>query len=362
MACVTRRRGKLVMDFRDNAGRRRVVVLPRGMTRKEGKIELGKILKKLEQNSFRPNREIPHFNKLAEEWLNLKRIDLRRGSYRQYKGHIDNHLVPYMGKLKADSITYPIIEGFKAHCRERGVSVPTIAKILTTLGTILTYAVRCRYCDSNPVRDVEKPRKTREDHIEIRPFSPSEIRDILANTPNNKYRMMFLFAALTGLRQGEIFALRWSDIDWQQSQVQVRRTFNHGEFYSPKSAASSRKVDISPTLRRQLKEWRIASEYSKDSDLVFPSSAGTPLSPANVTSRHFKPALQRAGIEYRKFHTFRHTFASLLLEQGENIRYISGQLGHSSTSLTLDTYSHLISNTNQDAAVRLSERVLGDSH
>lgn len=361
MACVTKRRDRLVLDFRDQIGRRRVITLPRGMTRQEGKIELAKHLKKVKKGIFRPSREIPKFEKVAEDWLNLKRVDLRYGSYKQYRGHVRNHLVPFLGSKRIDAISFPAIEMFKAHCRENGVSVATIKKILTTLGTIMVYAVRCRYVDHNPVRDVEKPRKTSEDHNEIQPFSPMEIRAILDATEHRKYRMLFLFAALTGLRQGELFALKWGDIDWNHSQVHVRRTYNHGEFYKPKSKAGNRKVDLSPILLRQLKEWRVASEYSKESGLVFPTDAGTPLNHGNVLRRHYYKALKRAGVEYRKFHTFRHTFASLLLEQGENIRYISGQLGHSSTSLTLDVYSHLISNTNQEAAMRLSERVLGDS-
>jgi len=361
MAKVAWRRGRFVLDFRDQTGKRRWVTMPKGITRQEAKIKLGKMLKQVEKETFRPSREIPKFEKVAEDWLTIKKVDLRYGSYKQYRGHIRNHLVPFLGRLRVDTVTYPAIERFKSHCRETDVSVATIKKILTTLGTIMVYAVRCRYIDHNTVREVEQPRKTSEDHSEIQPFSPEEIRAILDATPQRKYRMLFLFAALTGLRQGELFALKWGDVNWQDSQVHVKRTYNHGEFYQPKSKAGNRKVDLSPALLHELKEWRVASKYSKGTDLVFPTDVGTPLNHGNVLRRHYNPALEKAGVPHRKFHTFRHTFASLLLEQGENIRYISGQLGHSSTSLTLDVYSHLISSSNQEAATRLSDRVLGDS-
>ena len=142
--------------------------------------------------------------------------------------------------------------------------------------------------------------------------------------------------------------------------MKVRRTYNYGEFYPPKSKAGNRNVDLSAGLLAQLREWRVASKYSQGGDLVFPTEAGTPLNKGNMLMRHYYKALKVAGIPFRNFHTLRHTFASLLLEQGENIKYISNQLGHSSTSMTLDVYSHLISDSNPQAAERLSNRILGD--
>lgn len=167
---------------------------------------------------------------------------------------------------------------------------------------------------------------------------------------------MFKLAIMSGARQGELIGLKWSDVDWTNRQIHIQRTFNNQAWYDPKTPTSDRKIDLGPSMIADLKEWKLACP-SNDLDLVFPNEALMPINHNNMVKRYFEPALKDAGIERIRFHDLRHTYASLLIDQGENIKYIQSQLGHSTPSVTLNIYAHLINNVNQDAACRLENMV-----
>jgi integrase len=138
----------------------------------------------------------------------------------------------------------------------------------------------------------------------------------------------------------------------------VRRTYNHGRFYEPKTKTSRRKIDLAPELIGRLKEWKMACPHG-ELNLVFPTEVGTPESADNMRKRRFFPALRRAGLPQIRFHDLRHTYASLLIDQGEHPKYIQTQMGHSSIKVTMDVYGHLMNTVNREAASRLGSIVLG---
>ena len=125
----------------------------------------------------------------------------------------------------------------------------------------------------------------------------------------------------------------------------------------PKSKASRRKIDLAPELIHELKKWRLACPKG-ELDLFFPTEEGTPENAANLLYRRFFPALRRAGLPWMRFHNLRHTYASLLIAQGEHPKYIQSQLGHSSINVTMDIYGHLLETMNQKAASCLGRTVL----
>jgi len=168
--------------------------------------------------------------------------------------------------------------------------------------------------------------------------------------------VLFQLAILSGARQGELLGLKWSDVDWGNGQIRINRTYNNGEWYQPKSKASKRAIDLGPSMMLELKRWRMRCPLN-ELDLVFPSQNNGPVNHSVLLRRHFWPALKASELPKIRFHDLRHTFASLLIDQGENIKYIQSQLGHSSPTLTLDTYSHLLKPTNQKAARRLEGTV-----
>jgi len=243
----------------------------------------------------------------------------------------------------------------------RPIATATLRKILITLGSILSHAVRMRYIDFNPAREIEKPkgRGLKKEQGEMVILGPEEIRALLNGAATPKDHALLMTAILTGARQGEILGLQWGDIDYLNSQILIRRTYNHGKFMEPKTETSKRNIDIGPDLVRELKKWKLACPKGEH-DLVFPSEDGTPWAAQNMVKRTFWPALRRAKLPMIKFHSLRHSYASLLIEQGENPKYIQNQMGHHSINVTMDIYGHLFRNVNQEAASKLGRKVLGE--
>ena len=168
--------------------------------------------------------------------------------------------------------------------------------------------------------------------------------------------MLFYLAVMSGARQGVLIGLKWSDVLWESRQLHIQRTFNHGAFYMPKSKASVRKIDMGPAMMTTLKRWRLACPPN-ELDLVFPGIDGKPLGHSYMLRVHFHPALTRAELPRIRFHDLRHTYASLLIDQGETVVYIQKQLGHSQPTETLNIYSHLIEIHRPEAAAKLEDAV-----
>jgi integrase len=336
------------------------LTLPKGTTRNEANQKLGEIEKKVAGGIEVASKKPPRFSEVAHKWLASKEPNIRDSTYAMYEGYLRNHLKPYFGNLKITQISFSVIDEFKTQSLENGVTPVTLRKILVNLGAILSYAVKMKYIDFNPARDVEKPKgkSLSDEEGEMVILKPEEIRTLLDAAADQRDRVLFMAAVLTGARQGELLGLKWGDIDWRNSQIHIRRTYNHGHFYEPKSKTSRRKIDVAPELLSELKKWKLRCPPGKD-DLVFPTGKGTPENATNMRNRQFFPALRRAGLPQIGFHTLRHTYASLLIDQGENIKYIQTQLGHSSINLTVDTYGHLLKDVNREAASRLGKVVLG---
>lgn len=167
---------------------------------------------------------------------------------------------------------------------------------------------------------------------------------------NPRYRLMFEFLASTGLRVGELCALQWRhvDLDGESPSVRVRRQVYRGRVQPPKRN-SRRDLPLALEMADALRAFRATSKFASDTDLVFPNRSGGALHQSNVSSRYLKPAMTEAGAEWAGFHTFRHTCASMLFDQGRNILQVSKWLGHHSPDFTLRTYVHLMDNGKGEA-------------
>jgi integrase len=383
MACIVKRRGRYVIDCYDQHGKRYRKALKAGITKDKARKALREIEDRISRRTFMPDKKTPLFAEVSKKWLDHKKQYLRETTWEVYEFNVTTHLKEIDG-LRISEITTVDIERFISRLQNKfrstrkrrkagevqkevqavkegkKIALGTVRKVITILGQIMAYAVRHRMIDFNPVRDAERPRhQGREDQEaekKIAILTPVQIRAFLDKVEDQKYRTLFLTAIMTGARQGEVLGFKWSDVDFQKKQLQVSRTYNHGRFFTPKTKGSARRIDIAPMLLKELAGWKLKSGGTDD-DLIFPNEAGEPLNYSNMVQRYFLKGLRDAEIPRVRFHDLRHTYASLLLSQGENIKYIQTQLGHSTPTVTLNIYSHLMKDSNQEAACRLESTI-----
>jgi integrase len=365
MACVTRKKrypGRWCIDFYDQDGKRRLKVLKDGTTKKQAKNLLRDMEDQIGKGTWLPAKKIPTFSQVAQDWIEHKKSYLRQTSWDCYEGHTRKHFKDFADQ-KITDLTTAIMEKWIRDRQEEGMHILTLRKVLVTLNQIMKYAVRHRYVDYNPLTNAERPRRrgrVEDAEEKIRVLSRKQIRGLLANTEHRMFRVMFRLAIFSGVRQGELIGLKWSDIDWKNSQIFVQRTYTKGQFFATKTKKSRRKIDIGPEMVREIKKWRLACPSNK-LDLLFPNDAGEPVNYSNMMQRHYFPALAATCAPLIRFHDLRHTYASIQLDRGMSVKYVQSQLGHSSPTVTWNVYAHRMKKVNQEAACGLENDILGDN-
>jgi integrase len=232
---------------------------------------------------------------------------------------------------------------------------------------MLRDALRLGLVQRNVCDLVDAPRMK---HHEMMVFTPDEARRFLETVRSHRLEALYVLALSTGMRQGELLALKWRDVDTEGSVVQVRTTLKYvkGQYIiaETKTKRSRRKIRLTPlaceALRRhrarQLEERLSLGSAWQESGLAFPNKVGKPFLAASFNRVHFLPLVRKAGLPLIRFHDLRHTAATLLLLQGVHVKVVSEMLGHSSVSITLDRYSHVLPDMQQDA-MQAMQRVLG---
>ena len=357
MAKVAKRRGRYILDYYDHEGKRKWQTMPKGTTQKAAKKQLREIEDQLSKGNYIPTIKIPTFNETALEWLELKKLKLRASTWAVYEGHTRNHFKEFNG-LKINRITIKMVDQYIIDRQTRGMNISTLRKVLVSLRQVFTLAIKRGYCHNNPMDYADMPQSQgtqRENSIKI--LNKNEISSLLNAVTVQKYQVLFSLAIFSGARQGELLGLKWPDINWKDMQIHIQRTFNNQRFYDTKTKSSNRRIDIGQSMLKKLKKWKLACPPGK-LDLIFPTAVGNPMNHSNMVNRYFNPGLKSAGIGKIRFHDLRHTYASLLLDQGENIKYIQTQLGHSNPTVTLNVYAHLMEKTNPRAAKKLEDTIL----
>lgn len=209
---------------------------------------------------------------------------------------------------------------------------------------------------------VPKPKKLFRpvDEKEMDFLRPNEVRQLLdAFGDDHEMRAFFATAILTGMRVGEQTALMWTAIDFDRRIIKVRQAFSRKQFLTPKSKKSRRDISIDRNLVLLLREHQL--RCGSRSEFVFSTSTGSPLDAANLLKRELRPALKRAGLRPIRTHDLRHTFASIMLNTAHcNLKFLQSQLGHSSITVTIDRYGHLMPEKHNDTVDLVGEMVLGE--
>ena len=232
------------------------------------------------------------------------------------------------------------------------VSGPTLRGVRATISTVLQSAVERGYVHQNPAHGI-RLRDTRG-KAERRYYTPAVIQKLLPEL-SEPCRTVVTVAVLTGLRIGEILALRWKRVDMLRDTIEVTETFSDGQFGSPKTRSSRRVIPVSESLRKILEAHRSRSIQKDSEDLVFTTPTGTPLSSKNLYNRVLAPACDRIKEPRVSWHSFRHAHATLLAESGESMKTAQALLGHSDLETTLNVYTHALPTSQRRAVERVSE-------
>lgn len=340
-----------------------------------------------EQTSLRTDgiilgRENPTISEYADIWLE----DSVRGAssirtYKFYKSVVKCHIKPGIGGVKIKDLTPRRIQYLYATERDAGLSVATRRHTHTTLKKMLSEATQFKDIPSNPAAYVKPPKATvvvasagasaggQERGGNFKPFTEDELRRIVAATVDNRMCAIYTFAPVSGLRQQELLALTWSDLDLPlhgRGRVKVDKALvevEHGFAVGPtKNRRSRRSVgfpeNVVAVMRRHRKlqsEEKLKSKRWEEHGLVFPNTVGTHLNRHRLY-RYFAKARESSGVDKRhQFRDFRHTFATLMFDRGAHPKVVQEMMGHSSIKITMDTYSHYIPGMDDGAGEMLGD-------
>lgn len=340
--------------WRDSVGKQHAKSI--GTRKKEAEAYVARMQVQVTDGTFRDIQKIT-FPQFAEQWIrDYAAVQVKPSTFARYQDIIRVSLIPFFGDVGLSSITTSQVQHYVATGLETGKAPATVQKGLVLLKGMLKRAVEWDYLKINPALPVKAPKIP---HAEMDFLTPGEIRAFL-NATDEKWKPFFFTAIFTGMRLGELLALQWSDIDWNSGAICVRRSVWGGKFQEPKSKNSIRRIGMSPTLIGILKDYSETPPESAD-ELVFCTDEGKLLIETNIRNRVFAPTLKRAGLRKIRLHDLRHTYASLLINQGENLKYVQQQLGHASITTTVDRYGHLMPDAHRNASARLDESVFGEN-
>jgi integrase len=283
-------------------------------------------------------------------WLeDAVKPNVRPRTYLSYSQLVRLHLRPSLGRVQLAQLAPHDVQAFLNQKGAAGLSPRTVQYIRAVLRRALGQALKWGLVVRNVATLVDPPRVERH---EVEPLTTEQAMALLAAARGNRLEALYSVALAIGLRQGEALGLRWVDIDLDAGTLRVRKQLQRIDgtlqLTEPKTDRSRRLIVLPAfavdSLRehrlRQLQERLLAGTRWQDHGLVFPSTIGTPLEPRNLL-RQFHAMLGRAGLQRCRFQDLRHTCATLLLIQGEDLRVVMDVLGHSQISLTANTYQHV---------------------
>jgi integrase len=293
----------------------------------------------------------------------------RPRSYDSFEIIVRRHIVPEVGRARLEKLTPQQVQELVDRKLKSGLAPQTVVHIRMVLRAALNQAMKWSLIARNPAALVDPPRIPRN---EIRPLSAEEARRFLETAKSKRFEALYTLALYSGLRRGEILGLRWCDVDLEARAIRVNQAIQRvgGKLQAAetKTERSRRTLalpaSVDAALRRhrarQAQERLIAGPVWQDTGLVFTSRIGTPVEPRNL-HRDFVRVLAIAKVTRIRFHDLRHSTASLLLAQGVPLRTIMEQLGHSSISLTANTYAHVMPAAMRDAADKVEELLVGNA-
>lgn len=317
---------------------------------------------------------LPNIIAYAQKFIdNYAKVACKENTWRGYQIILDKHLKPYWQGKRLDQVTRADVKKLLLAKQREGFAPSTVENIKAFISGLFTHAYEDELLDKNPALKLGRFIQKQDHRRNITPLTPDQVRTFLTAAQEHypdQYPLL-LCAFRTGMRLGEVLGLSWDTIDFVGNRIEVRRTYSHSHFDTPKSH-KSRTIDMSNQLRTALLAHRSRLTQQFDGhlpyceaptprgniehiQLVFPSDTGGPTDGDNFRKRVFYKLLELADMPRFRFHDIRHTFASLLLQNAESLHYVKEQMGHASIQTTVDVYGHLVPGSNRNAVNRLDD-------
>ena len=304
---------------------------------------------------------VPLFQTYSMDWLERYVKPLRREStYQRYNVALRKHVYPTLGQRPISEITRGEVRNLLLKCKEKGLSWGSVCIVRDVISGPLGYAVDEELIPSNPVTGITKRlslNKVQQDPLDPLNREEAELFLAVCQDHSPEYHAFFLCALRTGMRLGELLGLQWGDIDWHGKFIRVSRSYKVGRINATKNGrirrvdASDQLLEALGVLHRERKREALRAGRGEPVEFVFHRD-GKPIE-QNYIRRVFKRTLRKSGLREIRLHDLRHTYASLLLSDGQSPVYVKEQLGHSSIQITVDVYGHLIPSSNREAVNRL---------
>ncbi|MFL5628161.1 MAG: tyrosine-type recombinase/integrase [Ktedonobacteraceae bacterium] len=329
-----------------------------GKTKKEVLDHIKKALREQEQGALVPASK-QTVKQFLEYWLEeVHKQKIKQSSYIKYRKALNYHILPALGHIHLQKLTAEHIDTFYAKLLKQGKSPKSIKDIHGIVHVALQYAVKRKRLSKNVANDIDLPRMERySSHV----LDKDQARRLLEVAKGSRLETLLIVALATGMRRGELLALRWSDVHFDIRSLHVQRTVdrvkNVGYVESEPKTKRSRRTIMLPQfvidalMRHRMQQVEVSLQAENlwvDRDLVFCNMVGDFLYPDNV-SADFKKLVGKAGLPPMRFHDLRHSAATILLAMGVHPKVVQEILGHTQISITMDVYSHMLPSMQREA-------------
>jgi integrase len=318
--------------------------------------ERDKFAYELKNHPAQPESQRITLRALSAEWFTdldelVAADELRPRTVSSYKSGIKLHVLPQWGSRHASSITADDLVAWHQQQRVAGAAAWSIRARWMALRGLLGHAARKRYISSNPCDILTRRERPKPGRPRARYLSELEIASVLEHSSGDA-RTINALLIFSGARASELLGLTWQDIDFNQQLIRIRAQMSRKGRRRPlKTDFGRRDVILMDDLARLLKERKLAAAFSRDDDLVIGNGVGRTLGYTRLR-KAFAAAASSANVLDATPHTCRHTFASILIDQGASVEFVADQLGHASTKTTWDIYVHLFRARDQAAAAK----------
>ena len=298
-----------------------------------------------------------------DEWFeNYAKVKVRPSSHQTYRGYIDNHIKPNIGKIPLEKLTSlelqklykklltsGRIDRIESKHQAKGLSPKTVRNIHQIITSAMKLAKEQKIIATDPTEGCALPKL---EHKEMKTLPIEQLTSFLREATESGVFEMYYLELATGLRRGELLGLKWQDVDFNQGTITVRRQISRINGQVVEAPLKTKNAYRVIPLGEQALAVLQSQQEKTHSEYAFPSPNGGPISPDSVRNM-LRRVLKRAGLPYVRFHDLRHTFATLALQNGVDVKTVSSILGHFSAGFTLDTYAHVTTTAQREAAKKM---------